>query len=596
MENKQNEALKDELSYSNLYKNSRMRTNLLAWYPFKKEQNVLLVSEQCDVVESYLREKVHSVEVWMHDLVEDEKKYDVLVQIGVLDCNGHKPKDIWIQRFQTYFGHLKENGTLLLALPNRLGLKYFAGCQDENYDEYFLGIEGYQKNHRKPSFGKSEYLELIQKAGFEDIKIYYPHSDYLFADTIFSDERLPLPGEIKQNSYSYVKDRYVLFNESKAVNSLLREGVFDKFSNAFLFVCHKSGTSIDEEQVIYSKFSVERKPQFQIRTDIIRLANGEKVVRKYPMSIDAQEHVQKMQENYLKLKDQGKKKKIFLCPAKKRGDAVQFEWISGVSLQDILQNYLDAGDESKAENLIKEYIDRTQCLMEASPVNIDLIFSNIFVQEDNWYIIDYEWVFEQQIPPKWILYRTMFNLANQLREYPFTDMKKLLKISRIAEEEVALWEGGEVAFHRYLRGDAVLMQQIPALLGNAEIPFATAIGAVEKQAVRLMNQYEKDTKKILYHMDRLEKVDGRILVYGWACGMIKKGMYIPVHLTVFTQEGKPIWNPVERIERLDVSNMLKTSEEFQYWGFQISWNAQMEQKYILRMNVGKKQKEIVLEV
>ena len=34
---------------------------------------------------------------------------------------------------------------LIVAVQNRLGLKYFAGCKDDNTGEYFSSLEGYPK-------------------------------------------------------------------------------------------------------------------------------------------------------------------------------------------------------------------------------------------------------------------------------------------------------------------------------------------------------------------------------------------------------------------------------------------------------------------
>ena len=42
--------------------------------------------------------------------------------------------------------HLSDNGKLYVADANRLGLKYFAGCQEEYRGGYFSGLENYDKD------------------------------------------------------------------------------------------------------------------------------------------------------------------------------------------------------------------------------------------------------------------------------------------------------------------------------------------------------------------------------------------------------------------------------------------------------------------
>ena len=36
--------------------------------------------------------------------------------------------------------HLKKGGRIVIAIENRLGLKYFAGCAEDHLGTYFSGI------------------------------------------------------------------------------------------------------------------------------------------------------------------------------------------------------------------------------------------------------------------------------------------------------------------------------------------------------------------------------------------------------------------------------------------------------------------------
>ena len=62
--------------------------------------------------------------------------------------------------------YLKPEGRLLIAIENRLGLKYFAGAPEDHTDLHFFGINGYPGNQSQRTFSKNELGELLENSGF----------------------------------------------------------------------------------------------------------------------------------------------------------------------------------------------------------------------------------------------------------------------------------------------------------------------------------------------------------------------------------------------------------------------------------------------
>lgn len=250
-------------SYPYLYHLSAIRQNLVDWIPMTKGMHVLERNAECGALTGKLLEKAGAVTCVTEDaetaliikercntagerlrvlktaefeenLAIDGKtdgtKYDVILLAG----NFYRYKDE-LAKLQ---GILAEGGRLIVADANRLGLKYFAGCAEEYRGTYFSGVEGYadegEDRQSARCYSRGEYTKLLQTAGFEKLRFYYPYPDYKFPNTIYSDEWLPKQGELGDNRRNFEKDRLQLFDEQKVYDSLLEEGLFGAFSNSYL--------------------------------------------------------------------------------------------------------------------------------------------------------------------------------------------------------------------------------------------------------------------------------------------------------------------------------------------------------------------------
>ena len=84
------------------------------------------------------------------------ENFDYVVVNGVLEyamsfTEGKTPYETFLKEMGEY---LKPEGKLLIAIENRLGLKYFAGAPEDHTDIHFFGIDGYPENHSVRTFSK----------------------------------------------------------------------------------------------------------------------------------------------------------------------------------------------------------------------------------------------------------------------------------------------------------------------------------------------------------------------------------------------------------------------------------------------------------
>lgn len=95
--------------------------------------------------------------------------------------------------------HRKDSGRLVIAIENKFGLKYWAGCREDHLGTYFTGIEGYHTGGVARTFTRRGLEEILHKTGISEYAFYYPYPDYKFPTTVYSDEYMPKKGELSNN-------------------------------------------------------------------------------------------------------------------------------------------------------------------------------------------------------------------------------------------------------------------------------------------------------------------------------------------------------------------------------------------------------------
>lgn len=263
VQNSGEESMYDNWAY--LYHLSPVRENIVKWLPISKNDKVLEVGSGCGAITGALLNMAGSVEcvdlsrkrstinasrnrdadnLMIHvgnfkDIEPDLScDFDYVLLIGVFEyAVGYMGCDNPYAAFVNILKkHLKEGGRLVIAIENKIGIKYLAGAREDHSGIFFDGINNYRSNSYAHTFTKGEIANIFKSCGIDDFKFFYPYPDYKLAGTIYSDEKLPSAGELNENRRNFDRDRFVLFDEGAAYEWVLSSGLFGELSNSFIVV------------------------------------------------------------------------------------------------------------------------------------------------------------------------------------------------------------------------------------------------------------------------------------------------------------------------------------------------------------------------
>ena len=484
-------------SWPILYHLSPLRGNIVDWLPIKSKDKVLEIGAGCGAITDKLSEKAQSVtcvelsakrsfinayrnqdrdniEIHVGNFEDIEPSlptdFDFICLIGVFEygqsyMHTDTPYEDFLKIIQK---HIKNDGRIVIAIENKFGLKYWAGCSEDHLGTFFSGLEGYPEGGSARTFTRPGIENLFKKCNIDQYFFYYPYPDYKFPTVLYSDKRLPNPGELTDNVRNFDRDRLVLFNEKYVFDSIINDGVFDIFANSYLVVI---GEEIDTS---YVKYSNDRAEKYALRTEILDMDEG-RVVRKIPLSEESKGHVKGMKRSYdlLKKRYEGSGLSINICNLSEEGYA-EFPYDKGITLEELLDNCLAREDMEGFYQLFDRYYELISFGENFSekdePVtDYDLIFANILVDGNKWTVIDYEWTVGQKMSASEIAFRAIYCyvLAEEKRNKLNWNviMDKLHITPEMAEE----YRTREAKFQKKVTGKHQSMGEIRATIGT--IPY-----------------------------------------------------------------------------------------------------------------------------
>lgn len=484
--------IEEKADWPVLYHLSAQRENIIDWIPFGKTDRVLEIGSGCGAITGALSRKAGSV-----TCVELSKKrslvnayrnrecdnvtihvgnfkdieptlpcdYDYICLIGVFEygqsyMGTDTPYEDFLKIIQK---HLNDKGRLLIAIENKLGMKYFAGCREDHLGSYFTGIENYPGGGGVRTFSRAGLERIFRSAGITRYHFYYPYPDYKFMTSLYSDEYLPKKGELYNNLRNFDRDRMLLFDEKNAFDSVLEDGYFDIFSNSYLAVAGEPFS------VKYVKCSNDRAPEYAVHTQILQDKNGKRQVRKLPVTPEANAHIFNMKTAYDGLCERyrGSSLSVNSCViAQETLPYAEFDYVQGRTLAELLDDCLKREDQAGFERLFRKYVEKISFNPEYPVSDYDLVFSNILVDGDTWTVIDYEWTFAKKTEPRELAFRAFYCYLLEDEKRAKADMGFVLKELHITEEEAQLYKERETAFQKYVTGNGRSLAEMRELIGH----------------------------------------------------------------------------------------------------------------------------------
>lgn len=297
------------------YHFSPLRHNLLRHFPFKETDHILELGCGCGAITRQLGESgasltavegslnrakcaaarcrdLPNVRVYCGNFqdIAFEKEFDYVTMIGVFEyCpvyfKGDNPVS---QCLEVVKSALKGGGKFILAIENRLGLKYFAGIEEDHVGIPFFGIQDLYNRNTAVTFGKVELSSLLAENGFCSIEFQYPFPDYKVPRVVFMESAFNNPGfrpaEIIRQliSRDYSKKTAHLFSENLVWPVLDANKLIPDLSNSFLVITGMEEARSAETTLLGACYTLDRAMKYNIKTEFIENGKENIIVKKSP--------------------------------------------------------------------------------------------------------------------------------------------------------------------------------------------------------------------------------------------------------------------------------------------------------------------------
>lgn len=337
-----------------------------------------------------------------------EAEYDLIIVNGVLEysplfMSGSDSNDSCSNFLKTTKKFLSDSGTVIIAIENKIGLKYWAGCSEDHSGIVFDGINGYPERPNSPiTFSRIELVHLLNSCGFFEINFHYCFPDYKFSSTIFSDikmnKKIFLYNWIDLPFKFYDKNRDYLFHDGLAVKTLFKANLLKEFANSFMVVASPKKTILNKKHTwAVKKISMNRKERFQcittLKTEPNLLVTKERLNKKH--------EDEKIKNRFFNIEH-----KIYES-ALVNGELLIFR-VYEILFKKDYKNELKTLFKKYTDELILNYdtgIKDKKGIPLLRGESIDFIFSNLIVVGDRFVCIDNEWIIKDKIPMDYVLYR-----------------------------------------------------------------------------------------------------------------------------------------------------------------------------------------------
>lgn len=202
-----------------------------------------------------------------------EGRYDAVTLIGVLEYarvyaeDKSDPTGAWLRKA---YSLLNDDGCLVLAIENQLGLKYLAGMPEDHVGQAMFGISDNYSADSVATFGRKQLQQMLELAGFEYCEVLLPFPDYKFPSAVAMpaayDGSFPAFDASMLASQSASSDPQLpyppLFSLERAWGLMGANGLLQDVTNSFLIVARKRPAARQAGAPIAHHFATERVPVF----------------------------------------------------------------------------------------------------------------------------------------------------------------------------------------------------------------------------------------------------------------------------------------------------------------------------------------------
>jgi 2-polyprenyl-3-methyl-5-hydroxy-6-metoxy-1,4-benzoquinol methylase len=336
-------------------------------------------------------------------------KFDFITLIGVLEysnlyTNAFNPH---LEVLSRCYEMLKPGGSLILAIENKLGLKYFAGANEDHVGIPMFGLENRYTANSVRTFGRIELKKLLSDAGFSSSQFNSPLPDYKLTTSVISESGF------RDNQFDHnalVIDSFTLDPQLPNMLNFVPELVLDSIAendlsldlaNSFLVIAGKSSVPANNDKYLAWHFSTNRRKPYCMKTEFIRSSTEQIRVKKSklsdltskgPLTHNFSEEVEYIQGRKLSFELM----QVLTLNGWKHADLAS---IFNKFYEFLLQFNVNPGQNHPPILLKKEVID--------------LIPRNVIIDAaENLHAFDFEWVSDSSVDVQQVLFRSILSLPS----------------------------------------------------------------------------------------------------------------------------------------------------------------------------------------
>ena len=194
------EIIEERKSWPILYHLSPQRENIVSWLPIDKSMKVLEIGSGCGAITGALSRKagtLHCIDLsrkrslinaYRHENCENvtiqvgnfqdiepglSTDYDCALLIGVFEygqsyIGGETPFEDFLKIIRR---HVKSSGSIVIAIENKYGLKYWAGCREDHLGTFFSNIENYEDGGGVRTFSRKGLADIFERCGEKNLSL-----------------------------------------------------------------------------------------------------------------------------------------------------------------------------------------------------------------------------------------------------------------------------------------------------------------------------------------------------------------------------------------------------------------------------------------
>lgn len=442
---------------------------ILGWLPVRADDKVLVLADSELPLKIVFSTGITADVLKMDSFDKHTGKYDFIIFSDVSSLTLNELDE----RLSIAKEHLRFSGRICLFSRNRLSYRNLIGMRIP--EEKGFVIPRKSIDDRIP-FTRKE-LDSIAKKYFST-SFFYPAPFYNMVTDIYSDRSLPEKTGYFEDSFYYGYDRTYIHHDYDAYNAVIDEGLYPELADAFILICARRHPDRGLPDRVH--YSIRRSDRFKTVTLISR-----KYVDKIPFSKESRSHIDNLRTVYNRLTENNVDSAIrwnrILKDDKGR---IKFEYRSGKTLEELLDEKLLLNDIDGIESEIKRYFDKFNVYSSGNNftpsdkfnnvfgvldenelkqlsvkdtlkiTDIDCIFGNVLTDGsgDTFEIVDYEWSFFFPIPWEYVMWRCIHYYLN------FREVRKemlgnrLYSFYNIGDAERSIYEKMEKHFQEYVAG------------------------------------------------------------------------------------------------------------------------------------------------